>query len=121
MDEMQDSHNNSVAKGVPVHFVSRQEQAWTDKGNAAAERGDYEAAVEAFEQAVEANPSDARARYNLALAQQYLGDAEMAIAGIGAPSISTHNLSMPISTWATCTGSLGCMKRRWKRSSRRWN
>ncbi len=72
-----DNNKNSI----PVHFVSRQEQAWNDKGNTAAQRGDYEGAAEAFEQAVAADPHDAHARYNLALAQQYLGDAELAVAG----------------------------------------
>ena len=81
MDEMQDGRSNNVTKGVPVHFVSRQDQEWTDKGNNAAQSGDYATAAEAFEQAVTANPDDARARYNLALAQQYLGDAELAVAG----------------------------------------
>ena len=57
------------------------EQEWTDKGNAAALQGDYEGAAEAFEQAILANPNDGRVRYNLALAQQYLGDSELAIAG----------------------------------------
>ena len=51
MDEMQDGRSNNVTKGVPVHFVSRQDQEWTDKGNNAAQGGDYAAAAEAFEQA----------------------------------------------------------------------
>ena len=50
-------------------------------GNAAVLKEDYEGAAEAFEQAVEINPHDARARYNLALARQYLGDYEMAVSG----------------------------------------
>ena len=57
------------------------EQQWTDAGNAAAQEGDYEGAVEAFERAVAANPDSGRSRYNLALAQQYLDDKELAIAG----------------------------------------
>jgi tetratricopeptide (TPR) repeat protein len=61
--------------------ASRNAQEWMDKGNAAAQEGDYEAAAEAFERAVIATPEDARTRYNLALAHQYLGDAELAIAG----------------------------------------
>src|SRR5438477_9628646 len=83
MDDKQDISKNGTSNPVPVHFVSRQEQSmsWTDRGNAAALQGDYEGAVEAFEKAVEINPNDARARYNLALAQQYLGDSEIAVAG----------------------------------------
>jgi tetratricopeptide (TPR) repeat protein len=67
--------------GMQARQESAEAQEWTDKGNQAAEQGDYEEAVEAFERAVDMNPTDARARYNLALAQQYLGDSESAIAG----------------------------------------
>ncbi len=86
MNDMQDEANKNSKKAVPVHFVqrdelSRDEQVWTDKGNAAAEKGDYEVAAQAFARAVELSPNNARARYNLALAQQYLNDPEMAIAG----------------------------------------
>ena len=93
MGEMQDKSNTSnntddanKPNGVPIRFVSRSElardeQAWTDRGNEAAAAGDYETAAEAFAQAVEMSPENARARYNLALAQQYLGDLETAIAG----------------------------------------
>src|SRR6266516_4178116 len=77
MDNMQSVANNSSV----FPSDNQTEQEWTDKGNAAAQQGDYEAAAEAFEQAIAANPNDARARYNLALAQQYLGDSELAIAG----------------------------------------
>jgi len=66
VDNMQRTDAESVASS------DQSEQEWTDKGNAAAQEGDYEAAAEAFEQAVAANPNDARARYNLALAHQYL-------------------------------------------------
>lgn len=55
-------------------------QALLDTGNAAAEQGNFEEAAEAFESAVEADPTNARARYNLALAQQNLGDLEGAVA-----------------------------------------
>src|SRR5215469_6867999 len=86
MDEMQNVEDDGSASpnGTSTQMQSQEEQAWTDKGNAAVQEEDYEAAVEAFEQAVEANPSDARARYNLALALQYRrqeGDSELAIAG----------------------------------------
>src|SRR2546421_6925434 len=86
MNEMQDEANTNSKNAVPVHFVqrdelSRDEQVWTDKGNAAAEIGDYEAAAQAFARAVELSSHNARARYNLALAQQYLNDPEMAVAG----------------------------------------
>ena len=83
MDEQQDiahsdsSHQNSTG----VQDINLDEQRWTDKGNAAAQEGNYEAAAEAFQHAVDANPNDARARYNLALAKQLLDDAEVAIAG----------------------------------------
>src|SRR5579884_4103419 len=83
MDEMQtfDNSDSTGPDGAAPQAQHLGEQEWTDRGNAAAEQGDYETAAEAFEHAVEANPTDARARYNLALAQQYLGDAESAIAG----------------------------------------
>src|SRR5215470_16116901 len=88
MSENQDEikTDTSKSKAIPVHFVSRDklsydEQVWTDKGNVAAQKGNYEDAVDAFAQAVSLSPDNARARYNLALAQQYLGDAETAVAG----------------------------------------
>jgi Flp pilus assembly protein TadD len=67
MDEMQEGKNidNKTNNSIPVHFIGRNEQDWTDRGNAAAQQGDYEAAVEAFEQAVTANPNDARARVTI--------------------------------------------------------
>ncbi|HLL80052.1 MAG TPA: tetratricopeptide repeat protein, partial [Ktedonobacteraceae bacterium] len=74
-------YNTSSQNGVAGESVNQQAQEWTDKGNSAAEAGDYETAAEAFERAIEANPGDGRARYNLALAQQYLGDLENAISG----------------------------------------
>ena len=85
MSDMQ-GESNTKKNGVPIQFISRSElandeQSWTDRGNTAAQKGDYEAAAEAFAQAVETSPNNARARYNLALAQQYLGDVETAIAG----------------------------------------
>jgi tetratricopeptide (TPR) repeat protein len=55
-------------------------QALIDQGIQAAQDGDYEAAAESFEQAIDADPANARARYNLALAQQNLGDLEGAVA-----------------------------------------
>src|SRR5437879_2949842 len=61
--------------------LSPEEQSWTDQGNAAAQKEDYESAAEAFERAVEVNPDNARSRYNLALAQQFLNNAELAVAG----------------------------------------
>ncbi|WP_083814568.1 tetratricopeptide repeat protein [Ktedonobacter racemifer] len=91
MDNEQDTQNSGSGNNTfPLHFVSREEmrepdpadgQAWTDRGNNAAANEDYETAAECFERAVAADPEDARARYNLALAQQYLGDTELAIAG----------------------------------------
>src|SRR5947209_20556586 len=80
MDEMR-SLTNDNTNGASLQAGIADEQEWTDKGNAAAQHGDYEVAAEAFEQAIAINPNDARARYNLALAQQYLGDSELAIAG----------------------------------------
>src|SRR6266516_1931096 len=80
MDEMQEEKTNN-SNGTAPQASDPEEQAWTDKGHAAAQRSDFESAVEAFEQAVLISPDDARARYNLALAQQYLGDTELAIAG----------------------------------------
>src|SRR5437016_8508332 len=80
MDEMQSLANDNT-DGAKLQSGNADEQEWTDKGNAAAQQGDYEGAAEAFEQAVAISPDDARARYNLALAQQYLGDSELAIAG----------------------------------------
>lgn len=55
-------------------------QALMDAGLRAADDENYEQAAESFEQAIEANPDDARARYNLALAEQNLGDLESAVA-----------------------------------------
>jgi tetratricopeptide (TPR) repeat protein len=55
-------------------------QALIDQGLQAAEEDNYEDAVELFGQAVDADPDNARARYNLALAQQNVGDPEGAIA-----------------------------------------
>src|SRR5690242_2879513 len=86
MDDQQDGHENANQTTFPLHFVKREElardeQAWTDKGNAAAQEGDYNAAAEAFEQAVAADPQNARSRYNLALAHQLLQETELAIAG----------------------------------------
>jgi len=77
MDDANNKQENGTANQSETPALEAQE--WTDKGNAAAEQGDYEAAAEAFENAVEVNPSDGRARYNLALALQYLGESERAI------------------------------------------
>src|SRR2546428_7078103 len=76
MDEPMNTTNESAQVET-----NHEEQAWTDKGNAAAQEGDYEGAAEAFERAVAIGPDDARARYNLALANQFLGYTELAIAG----------------------------------------
>jgi superkiller protein 3 len=90
MDEMKTPGNDgtspnnihtSPVTGTGPASVNAEEQKWTDRGNAAAREGDYERASVAFEHAVSLSPNDARARYNLALAQQYLGDSEIAIAG----------------------------------------
>src|SRR5215471_2628235 len=83
MDEQQDTveSNSSQQNGTGAQDITIDEQKWTDRGNAAAQDGDYEGAAEAFQHAVDANPNDARARYNLALAKQLLDDAEVAIAG----------------------------------------
>src|SRR2546422_424929 len=83
MDEKQDAlnNNNISPNGSSMQNLHLEEQEWTDKGNAAAREGDYEAAAEAFQHAIDVNPNDARARYNLALAQQLLRDTEIAIAG----------------------------------------
>ena len=88
MSGNQDKMNTDAGKNnaIPVHFVSRDklsndEQFWTDKGNAAAQDGNYEDAVDAFAQAVSLSPDNARVRYNLAQAQRYLGYEEMAVAG----------------------------------------
>ncbi len=83
MDENQNTVNGDTTSqnGTGGQAPNPVEQEWTDKGNAAAQEGDYERAAEAFQQAVDADPNNARARYNLALAQQFLGDSEAAIAG----------------------------------------
>src|ERR1051326_912612 len=83
MDETNGMQTGETAgrNGMQARQDSTEAQEWTDKGNLAAEQGDYGTAVESFERAAELNPSDARARYNLALAQQYLGYSESAIAG----------------------------------------
>src|SRR5947209_11981211 len=80
---MDERHNlpNDDTQEAATQESNLAEQQWTDKDNAAAQQDDYEGTAEAFEQAITANPNDARARYNLALAQQYLGDSELAIAG----------------------------------------
>ena len=72
-----DPSQNGLTGGEP----GPEEQQWTQRGNEAAEQEDYAAAAEAFQQAVELNPNNARSRYNLALAQQFQGDTELAIAG----------------------------------------
>src|SRR5256712_10485081 len=83
MNEQQDTVNSDSGNqnGTGLQDINLDEQKWTDKGNAAAREGNYEAAAEAFQHAVDANPNDARARYNLALAKQLLDDAEVSIAG----------------------------------------
>src|SRR5215470_9830686 len=55
-------------------------QSYMQQGNEAAEKGEYETASAAFAEAVAADRTDARARYNLALARQQLSDYEGAIA-----------------------------------------
>lgn len=64
----------------PTNAVTPEVQALLDQGYQAAQDSDYEAAAEAFEGVIEADPANARARYNLALAQQNLGDLEGAVA-----------------------------------------
>src|SRR5574340_177202 len=83
MDEQQDivQSDTSHQNGTGAQEFNLEEQQWTDRGNAAAQEGEYEAAADAFQRAVDTNPSDARARYNLALAKQLLDDKEVAIAG----------------------------------------
>ena len=83
MDEQRNMANgdNASQNGTERQDLNIEEQEWTDKGNAAAQEGDYEAAAEAFQHAVDINSNDARARYNLALAQQFLSDYETAVAG----------------------------------------
>src|SRR2546430_14518025 len=83
MNEQQDTVNSdsSNQNGTGLQDINLDEQKWTDKGNAAAREENNEAAAEAFQNAVDANPNDARARYNLALAKQLLDDAEVASAG----------------------------------------
>ncbi len=60
--------------------ASNAAETYMRQGNEAAAKGDFEVAEEAFEQAVAADPSNAKARYNLGLARQNLGDPEGAIA-----------------------------------------
>src|SRR5262249_21714635 len=83
MDEQQNVANDDGASqdSTGIKTTDLEEQEWDVKGNAAAQKGDYKAAAEAFQHAVDVNPTSARARYNLALAQQYLNDSERAIAG----------------------------------------
>src|SRR5579872_2810475 len=77
MSDMQSGDTQDDA----TQSMSPEVQQWTDRGNAAAQQGDFEGAAEAFEQAVTLDPNDARARYNLALAQQYLDEPTLAISG----------------------------------------
>src|SRR5258708_9042235 len=83
MDENQNAANADTTSqnGIGAQAPNQLEQEWTDKGNAAAQDEDYERAADAFQKAIDANPTNARARYNLALAQQFLGDSESAVAG----------------------------------------
>lgn len=78
MDDTNSMQTGDTAQqnGMLARQDNAEAQEWTDKGNQAAEQGDYESAAEAFERAVEINPTDARARYNLALARQCLGNSE---------------------------------------------
>lgn len=55
-------------------------QTLIDQGLQAAQDENFEDAAELFGQAVDVDPANARARYNLALAQQNLGDLEGAVA-----------------------------------------
>ena len=68
MDEMQEEKTNN-SNGTSPQASDPEEQAWTDKGNVAAQRSDFESAAEAFEQVVLISPDDVRVRYNLVLAQ----------------------------------------------------
>lgn len=70
---MQNSENHQGGANLEA-------QTFLDQGNEAVEAGNYEDAAEAFEHAVEIDPANPRARYNLALAQQNLGDLEGAVA-----------------------------------------
>ncbi|HEX7735206.1 MAG TPA: tetratricopeptide repeat protein, partial [Ktedonobacteraceae bacterium] len=82
MDDKQHLHDLDASQNGLVNMEeSPEEQEWTQKGNTAAEEEDYDTAAEAFQHAVAINPNNARSRYNLALAQQYQGDTEEAIAG----------------------------------------
>src|SRR5690242_13864036 len=74
-------HINASQNGLAGGEPGPEEQKWTQKGNDAAEEEDYASAAEAFQHAVAINPGNARSRYNLALAQQFQGDTEDAIAG----------------------------------------
>ena len=55
-------------------------QAAMEAGLQAADAEQYDEAAQYFEQAIEQDPTNARARYNLALAEQNLGDLESAVA-----------------------------------------
>ena len=44
MDEIQEEETNHT-NGALLQASNPEEQAWTDKGNAAAQRGDFESAV----------------------------------------------------------------------------
>ena len=58
MDETNGMQTGETAgrNGMQSMQENTDAQEWTDKGNLAAEQGDYEAAVEAFERAVDLNP-----------------------------------------------------------------
>src|SRR5579885_1815481 len=78
MSTTPEDQNASEPDEVPGDLSA---QGYIDQGNAAIEDGDYDAAVEAFSQAVRLAPDDAHAHYNLALAYQYTGNSEAAAAG----------------------------------------
>jgi len=67
--------DNKQTTGIPVDV-----HTLIERGLTAAEEENYEDAADLFSQAVDVDPSNARARYNLALAQQNLGDLEGAVA-----------------------------------------
>src|SRR5260370_19568099 len=82
MDDRRNMLNqNTSQNGLVSLDPSPEEQEWTNKGNIAAQEEHYDVATDAFQHAVALNPNNARSRYNLALAQQYQGDTEAAIAG----------------------------------------